>query len=292
MKSSITIEPYVGLDDVRVVAINEHKEAAACLAEAFADDEAILYPFTAADMTQHTNEYKRKLHNEMMEYLTAAHIFNGLVTTVGPSYASVAIWLPPGRDIDNWLTIVRSGLWRMYFRLSRQGRQRFFDEFLPLLQDTKQEVLGERDDESYYLVYLGTKRKEQRKGQLIFRLEADLREQQADFENRVCYLESTGSKNTDMYTARGFVYKRTIHLNPYKAPIALDIMVREPKLSPATHLPLTSLCYEVKSMSPLDVPSASIVKTTAATVNEDDGQSNADEEGGLGQMGVSALAAA
>ena len=52
----------------------------------------------------------------------------------------------------------------MYYRLSKEGRKRFFAEFLPLLHDTKRDVLDERDDESYYLVYLGTRPTEQCKG--------------------------------------------------------------------------------------------------------------------------------
>jgi hypothetical protein len=66
--------------------------------------------------------------------------------------------------MDGWWTILRSGLWRLYYRLSREGRARFYSEFLPLLHDTKQEVLGARDDNSLYLVYIGTKPEARRKG--------------------------------------------------------------------------------------------------------------------------------
>ena len=59
--------------------------------------------------------------------------------------------------MDDWFTILRSGMWRLNYKLSVEGKKRFFTEFLPLLHDTKQEILGECDDESWYLVYLGTK---------------------------------------------------------------------------------------------------------------------------------------
>lgn len=65
--------------------------------------------------------------------------------------------MPPGKNIDDWYTVLRSGMWRLYFQLSSEGRQRYYNEMLPLLHDTKAEVLGERDDNAYYLVYLGTK---------------------------------------------------------------------------------------------------------------------------------------
>lgn len=65
--------------------------------------------------------------------------------------------MPPGKNIDDWYTVLRSGMWRLYFQLSSEGRQRYYNEMLPLLHDTKAEVLGERDENAYYLVYLGTK---------------------------------------------------------------------------------------------------------------------------------------
>ena len=59
--------------------------------------------------------------------------------------------------MDDWWTILRSGMWRLLYKLSAEGRTRFYTEFFPLLHDTKHEIMGERDGDSYYLVYLGTK---------------------------------------------------------------------------------------------------------------------------------------
>ena len=42
-------------------------------------------------------------------------------------------------------------------KLSKEGKKRFFDEFLPLLHDTKRDALGKDDANSWYLVYIGTK---------------------------------------------------------------------------------------------------------------------------------------
>jgi ribosomal protein S18 acetylase RimI-like enzyme len=72
--------------------------------------------------------------------------------------------MPPGKNMDDILTILRSGLWRLYYKLSREGKRRFYSEFLPLLHKTKHEVMGDRDDQSYYLVYLGTKPSARGKG--------------------------------------------------------------------------------------------------------------------------------
>lgn len=54
--------------------------------------------------------------------------------------------------------MLRSGFYRAHWKLSSEGKKRFFSEFLPLLHDTKHEVLGkEADLNSWYLVYIGTK---------------------------------------------------------------------------------------------------------------------------------------
>lgn len=52
----------------------------------------------------------------------------------------------------------------MYYMLSVEGRKRYFDELLPLLHRTKLEVMGSRDADCYYLVYLGTKPKARGRG--------------------------------------------------------------------------------------------------------------------------------
>lgn len=72
--------------------------------------------------------------------------------------------MPPGKDMDDWWTMLRSGMWRLYYQLTAEGRKRYYDEMLPVLHDTKEEVMGERDDDCYYLVYIGTKPNARGKG--------------------------------------------------------------------------------------------------------------------------------
>ena len=71
---------------------------------------------------------------------------------------------PGSGNMDGWWTTLRSGMWRLYYQLSAGGRRRYYDELMPLLHDTKLDVMGERDDDCYYLVYLGTKPSGQRRG--------------------------------------------------------------------------------------------------------------------------------
>lgn len=160
----IAADPPSNFSNIRVVAPHEYKEAAECLAEAFKDDHVVRYAIDTPDRAHWTEEEKYQLHKEAMEYVTYAHCLKGLVTTVGPDYDCVALWMPPGKNIDDLLTIFRSGMWRLNWKLSKEGRERFFKEFLPLLANTKAEVLGERDDHAWYLNYIGTKAGSRGKG--------------------------------------------------------------------------------------------------------------------------------
>ncbi|KAI1525168.1 hypothetical protein PtrSN002B_010891 [Pyrenophora tritici-repentis] len=154
-KPAATVLPPL-TDGVRVVTAAEYKQAALCLAEAFAQDDVVMYFVDVPDREHWTAEQKWALHVEILEYITYAHILKGLVTTVG-DFEAVALWMPPGQNMDDYLTIFRSGMWRLNYRLSAEGKRRFFDEFMPLLHDTMHTTLGERELEAWYLVYIGTR---------------------------------------------------------------------------------------------------------------------------------------
>ena len=72
--------------------------------------------------------------------------------------------MPPGENLDDFCTMLWSGMLGLKWKLSDEGKKRFFTEFLPLLHDTKQEVLGKDDNDSWYLVYIGTKTASRGKG--------------------------------------------------------------------------------------------------------------------------------
>jgi len=65
--------------------------------------------------------------------------------------------MPPGKNMDDWCTMLWSGMIALNWKLSKEGRKRLFNEFIPLLHDTKTEVLGKDNENSWYLVYIGTK---------------------------------------------------------------------------------------------------------------------------------------
>lgn len=212
-------------EGVRVVTAAEYKQAAACLAEAFAEDEVVRYPVDTPDRTHWTAQEKWDLHVEILEYVTYAHILKGLVTTIG-DFEAVALWMPPGTDMDDYLTMFKSGMWRLNYRLSAEGKRRFYNEFLPLLHDTKHGTLGARDADSWYLVYIGTSMRGRGKGnasKLIRHVTS-----QADKDGVPVYLESSNEKNPPIYRRFGFETVRTVYLHRAEKNVELDIMVREP----------------------------------------------------------------
>ena len=86
-----TLSP-VSAEEVRVLGIGEYEQAAKCLAEAFAVDEVARYFIDPDDMASYSEEYKWKMHCDIIRYITAAHCYKGIVTTIGPDYDAVALW--------------------------------------------------------------------------------------------------------------------------------------------------------------------------------------------------------
>lgn len=148
----------------RIVGMDECREVALSLSYSFATDDLACYLINTDDTATLTPEAKWRLHVEMFNYIAAAHILSGEVHVIGSEYDAVALWLPPGGTMDDWWTLFRSGQWRLWYQLSAEGRHRYYNEMLPLLHHTKADVLGDRDSEAYYLVYLGTKPQARGKG--------------------------------------------------------------------------------------------------------------------------------
>lgn len=219
-------------DQVRAIGISEYKEAALSLAQAFARDD--LAQYLVDGEVGSSDEAKWRLHVDIFKYLVAAHCYRGVVTAIGPDYEGVALWVLPGQNTDEWTTTLRSGLWRLPWQLSAEGRRRYYAELMPLLHDTKRDVLGPRDDESYYLVYLGTKPSGRGRGYARMLIEGMAA--RADAEGRAMYLESSSAKNNLYYKKFGFEVKKDIQLGGGggSPPVTLTIMVREPQ-KPLTH---------------------------------------------------------
>jgi len=231
-------------DGVRIVPPHEYKEAAACLAEAFRIDDIVRYAIDTPDRDHLSEEERFELHKAALEYVTYAHCLQGLVLTVGEDYDCVALWLPPGKNIDDWMTILRSGMWRLSYKLSKEGKIRFFDEFLPLLHVTKQEILSERDDNSWYLSYVGTKPAARGKG--YARTVIEYVTKLADSHGLPCYLESSHDVNLIIYGKLGFELRRQIYLKRAAGKeLKMDVMVREPVATREKKVNLAAMASEL-----------------------------------------------
>lgn len=212
-------------DEVRVVTPAEYKSAAATLAAAFASDAVARYFTHTPDTAAWSESRKWDLHVHILEYIVYAHLLKGLVVSAGANHGCVALWMPPGANMDDFWTELRSGMWRLRFELSPLGRRRFFDEFLPLLHKTKEEVLGHRDAEAWYLVYVGTR--PEARGRGLARKCVGWVTERADREGRACYLESSNVGNLKLYRSLGFEVAGKIRLEGGQGH-ELDVMVREP----------------------------------------------------------------
>jgi ribosomal protein S18 acetylase RimI-like enzyme len=145
----------------------------------------------------------------------------------GHTYVDLYGRMPPGKNMDDLYTIMRSGMWRLNYKLTPEGRHRFFTEFLPLLGDSKSQVMGTRDTDSWYLVYIGTRESARGKGyakKLIQHVTA-----MADAGGKACYLESSNEVNPRIYAKYGFEVRKKVYLQRAKETVELDLMVREPK---------------------------------------------------------------
>ncbi|KAL8987605.1 MAG: hypothetical protein Q9177_003202 [Variospora cf. flavescens] len=204
-------------EQVRVISRDEHEAAAASLAEAFRYDEVAQYFVKTPDTETWTLDQKWEVHLQIMRCIVLAHCISGLALTY--------YRMPPGKNMDGQKTMLLSGLSELNKQLSEEGNCRFI-EFMQLLHQTKTEVLGKYDENSWYLVYIGT-RKEAR-GQGYARMLIDHVTRQADAEGYMCYLESSDGKNPAIYQRFGFTTVQSIKLTRGSKPVELDIMVRHP----------------------------------------------------------------
>jgi hypothetical protein len=79
-------------DQVRVLGIDEYKSAARTLADAFFKDDVAFYCLETPDNGGMTREELYPLHLEILEYIVAAHCYNGLVLGIGEHNEGIALW--------------------------------------------------------------------------------------------------------------------------------------------------------------------------------------------------------
>lgn len=207
---------------IRELSMSERDAAGLALAYSFAADPLSVYLLSGDNLKP---EQAWKLHVRIMMYTFAAYRLRGIVTAMGPDYDAVAMWTPPGKFMDDCWATLRSGTWRLGYQLPAEARRRFFDELVPALHKTRERVMGSRNNDCYYLCYIGTKPSARGKGYAskLIRSMTD----KADAENRPMYLESSAQGNIGFYTKFGFRIKTQIELTRAADPVLLYCMVRE-----------------------------------------------------------------
>ena len=77
---------------VRTLKKSEYKQAAACLADSFSQDEVAAYFVHTSDRHGWSEKDFWRLHVHIFECLVLAHIIKGKATAIGPNYDCVALW--------------------------------------------------------------------------------------------------------------------------------------------------------------------------------------------------------
>ncbi|KAJ6444563.1 acetyltransferase [Purpureocillium lavendulum] len=216
-------------DTVRQLAMKERDEAGLSLAHAFAADPLSVYLLAGDGAKGWPPERVWKLHVSIMRYTFAAYRLRGVATAIGPDYDAIALWTPPGKFNDDWWATLWSGTWRLWYQLPPEAKNRFFAELVPALHDAREQVMGKRNDDCWYLGYIGTKPNSRGRG-YASKLISSMADR-ADAENRPIYLESSSLANNKLYAKFGFEIKSEIVLTRGPKPVYLYCMVREPQPS-------------------------------------------------------------
>lgn len=214
---------------VRILTTSDTKRAARTLLKAFRGDRVNDY------LSHHLRdqpEMKERVDIALYEAYVYSHVLKGLVVGVdGDSeecFETVLLWAVPFVDVEDTVTMARSGYLRFSWLTGAEGRQRVFNELFPLLHNTQHEIVG--DVPTYTLVYVGSTPEAQGKGNLRAMFEF-MFEEYIDRDQALAYLESSAMTNIPIYERFGFKQVRDIYLGQKgeEDSARMDVMVRQPK---------------------------------------------------------------
>ncbi|KAK5163633.1 uncharacterized protein LTR77_010582 [Saxophila tyrrhenica] len=178
-----------------------HPQAAALTAEAFKNDPTIRY--ILGTMTDKTRKaYLPAYFNTLFR----AAMLNGAVFQEANDWSSCAVWMLPGRKVDNPWTMVPAGLLGMVWKMGFTPAKRMLWEYAQQSDKCKHEGLRDRDGrvikEYHYLFFIATPTEHRGKG-LASEIIAQYQERNVQ-DGRCIYLEATTPKSRDMYARQGF----------------------------------------------------------------------------------------
>ncbi|VBB77424.1 Conserved hypothetical protein [Yarrowia lipolytica] len=198
-----------------------------CLSLCFSGDPVDAY-YTQCD--GQTEEESHKLDIEIFSYATYVYLLKGRIYTIG-DFEGISCWLPPGEEADDWWTALRSGGWTLPYKFGKEGRIRYFKEYLPKIDEARERHLKPEDAYNvWYLGYLGTLPSARGKG--LSRKLVEHVTNIADKQGLYCYLESTKLTNQVIYERFGFDLRETFYLTRAETPVPVQFMIRAPKPNP------------------------------------------------------------
>ncbi|KAL7009393.1 hypothetical protein EMMF5_001024 [Cystobasidiomycetes sp. EMM_F5] len=177
-------------------AAERAEDALAVIVSAFGDDPAVRY------ITRRFQEPQRLeyLPHYMRALVKAGGLNGGIFDEIG-NWGATAIWMPPGKRVDNPLTLLPAGMLGVLYNIGLKACYRMLYEYGPQADKFKSEALGKRKD-YYYLWFIATRPEKQGQhmcAQLI-------RKQQtlATQQGLPIWLESTTHHSRDIYAHLGF----------------------------------------------------------------------------------------
>lgn len=207
---------------MRQLTTDEYAQAGATLTEAFGNGLMLNYVGKKDGISSAQAD---KLTRLQFDSLSWALTYSGMAYTAGNNYDAIALWLGPGQSISKW-SIFRSGMLRFEYLIGSNGRAFYNNSFVNFLKTQKKEILGNDNDNSWYLSIIGTKLSSRGKGYSRELIEPIVKI--ADSNGQKCYLESSSLKNCDIYSRFGFRRVRDLNIPNADPPLVLYAMVRDP----------------------------------------------------------------
>lgn len=174
----------------------------ALLARVFATDPAITYMLSDLTPAKRAAYLPRYMHT-----LLRASMLNAGVFVEAADWSCGAVWMLPGKRVDNEFTIIQAGFLGLLWNLGLAGAKRMLVEFTGQDERIKKEFLvdvtsGERIKRFHYLWFVGTE--EAARGRGLASHLIRLRQAVAKEDGLPIWLEATTAKSRDVYAKCGF----------------------------------------------------------------------------------------
>lgn len=141
-----------------------------------------------------------------MGSLLKAAMLNDAIFQEANDFSSCAIWVLPGRRVDNTFTLLPAGLIGCLFKVGIGGLKRMLWDFEHQLEACKRKGLVDSDGnvvkKYHYLFFIATDEAARGKG-LASKLVAQYQEKAAA-ENVPIWIEATTAHSRDVYARQGF----------------------------------------------------------------------------------------